>query len=148
QPGGATCDRQASDSGARLSGDRILYGSRVSAYDGFFVIDKPSGATSFSIVSLVRRLTGVRRVGHAGTLDPLASGVLPVAVGMATRLIEYMDDEAKAYVAEVQFGVSTDTYDAEGAVTARRDPSSVRREDLARVLREFVGDIEQTPPIY
>src|SRR5207244_11576637 len=126
--------------------DRIRYGSRVSAYDGFFVVDKPTGVTSFSIVSLVRRLTGVRRVGHAGTLDPLASGVLPVAVGLATRLIEYMDDESKAYVAEVPFGVSTDTYDAEGAVTAARDASSLRRDELERALGEVVGEIEQAAP--
>jgi tRNA pseudouridine55 synthase len=120
----------------------------VSAYDGFFVVDKPSGVTSFSIVSLIRRLTGVRRVGHAGTLDPLASGVLPVAVGQATRLIEYMDDESKVYLAELQFGISTDSYDGDGAVTATRDASSLRRDDLEPALRRFVGDIQQTPPIY
>jgi len=72
--------------------------------NGFLIIDKPSGVTSFSMVSLVRRLTGVRRVGHAGTLDPLASGVLPVAVGYATRFIEYLDDALKTYVAVVRFG--------------------------------------------
>ena len=68
---------------------------------GFLIVDKPPGVTSFSMVALVRRLTGVRRVGHAGTLDPLASGVLPVAIGAATRLIEYIDDEYKTYLASV-----------------------------------------------
>jgi len=81
------------------------------------------GATSFSMVSLVRRLTGVRRVGHAGTLDPLASGVLPVAFGHATRFIEYLDDDLKVYRATVRLGVTTDTYDAEGCVTASGDAS-------------------------
>src|SRR5437870_5296552 len=78
--------------------------------NGFLILDKPVGVTSFSMVGVVRRLTGVRRVGHAGTLDPLASGVLPVALGYATRLIEYLDDVPKRYVGRVRFGVATDTY--------------------------------------
>jgi tRNA pseudouridine55 synthase len=115
---------------------------------GFIVVDKPVGATSFSMVSLVRRLTGVRRVGHAGTLDPLASGVLPVAVGHATRLIEYLDDELKTYRATVRFGVTTDTYDAEGATTAEADASHLAAIAVEAALAEFVGAIEQTPPLY
>ena len=115
---------------------------------GFIVINKPVGATSFSMVSLVRRLTGVRRAGHAGTLDPLASGVLPVAFGHATRLIEYMDDEPKAYRAGVRFGVATDTYDAEGHVTATGDASGVTAERIDSALAAFVGDIVQRPPLY
>ncbi len=120
----------------------------MSGRAGFFVVDKPSGVTSFSIVSLVRRLTGVRRVGHAGTLDPLASGVLPVAVGQAARLIEYLDDEAKAYSAVVRFGASTTTYDAEGDVTATADASGLTAADVGAALAGFVGDIEQVPPAY
>lgn len=116
--------------------------------NGFLVIDKPSGVTSFSMVSLVRRLTGMRRVGHAGTLDPLASGVLPVAVGYATRFIEYMDDALKTYVAAVRFGEATDTYDAAGAVTARGDASGVTAAAVESALREFVGEIVQTPPVF
>ncbi len=115
---------------------------------GLIIIDKPSGVSSFSMVSLVRRLTGVRRVGHAGTLDPMASGVLPVAVGRATRLIEYMDDEAKVYEASVRFGVTTETYDAEGAVVEERNASGLTREAVDTALRKFVGDIEQRPPAY
>ena len=120
----------------------------MSLRPGFLIVDKPLGATSFSMVSLVRRLAGVRRVGHAGTLDPLASGVLPVAVGAATRLIEYLDDAPKTYVAVVRLGAATTTFDAEGDVTETRDPSGVRREDIEAALREFVGDIEQVPPRY
>jgi tRNA pseudouridine55 synthase len=121
---------------------------RDARLSGFLIVDKPVGVTSFSMVSLVRRLTGVRRVGHAGTLDPLASGVLPVAVGQATRLIEYLDDVPKTYVARVRFGVTTDTYDAEGAIMAERDASTLTSRDADRVLQEFVGEIEQRPPAY
>jgi tRNA pseudouridine55 synthase len=115
---------------------------------GFFISDKPSGVTSFSMVALVRRLTGVRRVGHAGTLDPLASGVLPVAVGPATRLIEYMDTATKVYVAWVRFGVTTDTYDAEGKVVAEGDASVATAEAVASLVPELIGDVEQTPPAF
>jgi tRNA pseudouridine55 synthase len=115
---------------------------------GFLIVDKPTGVTSFSIVSLVRRLTGVRRVGHAGTLDPLASGVLPIAVGQATRLIEYLDDPSKTYEARIRFGATTDTYDAEGAVTSERDASSLAAAAVEDALRGFVGEIEQRPPAY
>lgn len=115
---------------------------------GFIIIDKPSGATSFSMVSLVRRLTGVRRVGHAGTLDPLASGVLPVALGQATRFIEYLDERRKAYVAQVRFGEATDTYDAEGTITERGEPAGIDAGRIQAVLPEFTGDIQQTPPVF
>ncbi len=124
------------------------YRARMSQASGFIIVNKPVGATSFSMVALVRRLTGVRRVGHAGTLDPLASGVLPVAVGHATRLIEYLDDEWKTYAAGVRFGIETDTYDAAGEVTATADASAVTRERIEAALPAFIGDIEQTPPVY
>lgn len=120
----------------------------VSASSGFLVVDKPMGVTSFSMVALLRRLTGVKRVGHAGTLDPLATGVLPVAIGQATRLIEYMDDAPKAYVARVRFGDATDTYDAEGVVTFTGDASTLTAEAIEAELAGFIGDIEQTPPLY
>jgi tRNA pseudouridine55 synthase len=116
--------------------------------NGWLIIDKPRGVTSFSMVSLVRRLTGVRRVGHAGTLDPLASGVLPVAIGQATRLIEYVDDALKVYEAAVRFGEATDTYDAEGVVTARGDSALVTASGIEAALADFVGEIEQIPPAF
>jgi tRNA pseudouridine55 synthase len=116
--------------------------------NGFIIVDKPSGVTSFSMVSLVRRLTGVRRVGHAGTLDPLASGVLPVAVGQATRFIEYMDDALKTYAASVHLGEATDTYDAAGTVTVRGDASGVTRAAVDAALQRFTGEIDQTPPLF
>src|SRR5436190_21293053 len=93
--------------------------------DGFLVIDKPLGWTSFDVVARARRLTGERRIGHAGTLDPLATGVLPLALGQATRFIEYLSDASKAYAATVHLGVSTMTYDREGEVTQTADPATL-----------------------
>src|SRR5215210_4528279 len=83
---------------------------------GYLVIDKPTGWTSHDVVGKVRRLTGERKVGHAGTLDPAATGVLPVAVGTATRSLEFLAESSKTYLAEITFGVSTDSYDGDGLV--------------------------------
>jgi tRNA pseudouridine55 synthase len=116
--------------------------------DGFFVVDKPQGVTSFAMVALLRRLTGVRRAGHAGTLDPLATGVLVIAVGQATRLIRFTEDAPKEYRARVRFGIATDTYDAEGAVTAIGDASMLDEDGLRALLPRFTGQIEQRPPAY
>lgn len=116
--------------------------------DGILNIDKPSGMTSFAVVSLVRGLTGVRRVGHAGTLDPIAGGVLPICLGRATRVVEYIVDAPKAYRAVIRLGVETDSYDSEGAVTAVADPHGVTRDEVEEALLPFVGEIEQLPPMY
>jgi len=121
---------------------------------GILNVNKPKGWSSFDVVALVRRLvretTGDRRcrVGHAGTLDPAAEGVLPVCLGQATRLVEYLVEEPKTYRAAIRLGVSTDTYDAWGTVTATADPSGVSRERAAEALREFVGEVWQVPPMY
>lgn len=115
---------------------------------GILNVNKPKGMVSFAVVSLVRRLTGVRRVGHAGTLDPIADGVLPVCLGSATRVVEYLVSAPKAYSAVVRLGASTDTYDSEGTVTATGDPSGVTREQVASALRAFEGEIQQLPPMY
>ncbi|MCH8901325.1 MAG: tRNA pseudouridine(55) synthase TruB [Chloroflexi bacterium] len=117
--------------------------------EGILNVNKPRGMTSFAVVSLVRRLTGVRRVGHAGTLDPIADGVLPICIGRhATRIVEYLVDARKAYRAVIRLGVATDTYDSEGEVVATGDPSGVTRAQLETALRPFVGEIQQVPPIY
>jgi len=116
--------------------------------DGILNINKPSGKTSYSIVALVKRLTGEKRVGHAGTLDPLASGVLPVCLGQATRLVEYLMPATKTYLAEIELGITTDTFDMEGKVMTRRDFSAVTPEKIAAVLPEFCGRIAQKPPVY
>lgn len=116
---------------------------------GLFNIDKPKGPTSHDIVARVRQGIGEKRVGHAGTLDPLASGVLVVAVGPATRLVEYLTSSRKTYRAEITLGIATDTYDAEGTVTARQPlPSDLTAERVNAALAQFKGDIFQTPPVY
>jgi tRNA pseudouridine55 synthase len=116
--------------------------------DGILNINKPPGITSFKVVSLVRHVTGERRVGHAGTLDPLAGGVLPVFFGRATRLIEYLMDAVKTYKAVIKLGTSTDTYDIDGAVIRLSDASSVTRHDVESALDYYRGAIEQEPPMY
>ncbi|MGE0228012.1 MAG: tRNA pseudouridine(55) synthase TruB [Dehalococcoidia bacterium] len=115
---------------------------------GFLNIDKPEGATSFDVVRAVRRATHVKRVGHAGTLDPLATGVLPVAVGEATRLIDALMDASKAYVVEIAFGAETTTDDAAGDVIARADAASLTEREVRDALAQFVGRGLQTPPAF
>lgn len=115
---------------------------------GVLNVNKPQGWTSFQVVALVRRLTGVRRVGHSGTLDPAATGVLPVFVGQATRLVAYLMEASKAYRAQVQLGVATDTYDAEGVPTFQGDPSGLTSADVQAVLASLTGRIRQTPPAF
>lgn len=100
------------------------------------------------MVAQVRRLSQQRHVGHAGTLDPIATGVLPLCIGQATRLSSLVVAQHKTYRADVELGVSTDTYDAEGQVTQRTDPSSITREQVEGLLPAFTGPIMQTPPMY
>ena len=100
------------------------------------------------MVSLVRRLTGIQRVGHGGTLDPAADGVLVLCLGQATRMTEHLMDGRKGYVARLRLGIETDSYDAEGTVTAQRGASWVSLEDVRRVMPAFIGDIHQVPPMY
>ena len=115
---------------------------------GFLNIDKPQGMTSFDVVRAVRRAAHMKRVGHAGTLDPLATGVLPVAVGDATRLVDELVGARKRYRAEVLLGRETDTYDIDGAVVASHDASHVTIEAVRAALTPFVGEIMQAPPAY
>lgn len=115
---------------------------------GILVVDKPLGATSFDIVRRIRRATGEKRVGHAGTLDPAATGVLLVLLGQATRVTEYLMDMAKTYRGTVHLGVSTATYDSEGDVVREADASGVAEDTLHDVLKAFVGEIEQVPPAH
>jgi tRNA pseudouridine55 synthase len=115
--------------------------------DGVLNIDKPGGITSHDVVARVRRLLGQRRVGHAGTLDPMATGVLPVCLGKATRLTEAIQAGRKEYMAEVTFGTATDSQDSTGQVTARRNASHLTEQDVREALRSFVGAIWQVPPM-
>lgn len=113
---------------------------------GFLNIYKPKGMTSFDVVARLRRVTKIKQIGHTGTLDPFAVGVLPICIGKATRLIEYLDDD-KEYLATVQFGKDTDTYDLDGTATKTYD-KKITQEDLISILDDFRGEIEQLPPIY
>lgn len=113
---------------------------------GFLNIYKPKGMTSFDVVAKLRRVTKIKQIGHTGTLDPFAVGVLPICIGKATRLIEYLDDD-KEYLATVQFGKDTDTYDLDGTVTKTYD-KKITQADLISILDDFRGEIEQLPPIY
>lgn len=113
---------------------------------GFLNIYKPKGLTSHDVVARLRKITKVRQIGHTGTLDPFATGVLPICIGKATRLIEYLADD-KEYLATVQFGKNTATYDLEGEITATFD-KKVTEEDVKNALKDFEGEISQIPPIY
>ena len=113
---------------------------------GVLNINKPQNITSHDVIAYLRKITKEKRIGHSGTLDPFATGVLPVAVGKATRLIEFFGDE-KEYLAEISFGKNTDTYDCEGRVFATFD-KKVTEKELSKILCKFTGDIIQLPPIY
>jgi tRNA pseudouridine55 synthase len=116
--------------------------------DGVLVVDKPSGRTSFDVVRRIKRAARLSRVGHGGTLDPLASGVLPICVGEGTKLAAFLLDADKEYEVTIRLGIETDTYDAEGTVTARHDAAGIDEERVRAALGAFTGTLEQRPPIY
>lgn len=116
--------------------------------DGFICVLKPPGMTSNNAVYDVRRVFGVKKVGHLGTLDPGAAGVLPVSIGRATRLFDYLIEKEKTYVCEILFGIRTDTLDVFGKVTERDTDRTVTEQELLSVLPAFTGEIWQTAPAY
>jgi tRNA pseudouridine55 synthase len=116
--------------------------------NGFFVIDKQAGVTSHDIVAMVRRAIGQKKVGHTGTLDPFATGVLPVAVGEGTKAIQFLDESEKEYRAVLRLGISTDTQDLTGQVTSELDWSKLCPDDLERLLPRFLGELSQLPPMF
>ncbi len=114
--------------------------------EGFFNLNKPAGPTSHDAVEQIRRLLHIRRAGHGGTLDPLAEGVLPIAIGRATRLLPFLHEGEKLYRATILLGICTTTYDAEGEVTSIRPLPPLERRELEEALSSFQGEIEQVPP--
>ena len=118
--------------------------------NGVLNLNKPAGYTIFDCVAILRRLTGERKIGHTGTLDPQATGVLPLCIGKATRLLEYMDESPKTYVADCLLGLTTDTRDIWGTVLCDRRPETgdLTRENVEEVLRTLEGEIEQKPPVF
>ena len=121
---------------------------RSAQVDGILNIDKPAGITTMDVVRRVKRASGQRHVGHGGTLDPMATGVVPICLGQATRMMEYLIEGTKEYSAQVELGVETDTFDALGEVTERRDASHVSLQDVQGALESFRGSIEQVPPMF
>lgn len=115
---------------------------------GLLVIDKPEGITSFGVVKEVRHALGVKKAGHTGTLDPMATGVLPVCLGEATKIAGMLLAEDKAYEAEILLGQETDTLDITGEVTAQEEPAGITEQALEAALATFLGEQEQVPPAY
>ena len=115
--------------------------------DGIIIIDKPQGYTSFDVVAVMRGLCKQKKVGHTGTLDPMATGVLPILLGKATRCAPFLEDTDKEYEARFRLGVSTDTQDSTGQVMKTRE-RKVSREELEAILPQFRGEIQQIPPMY
>jgi tRNA pseudouridine55 synthase len=114
--------------------------------DAVLIIDKPAGMTSHDVVALVRRITGEKSVGHLGTLDPMATGVLPLVLGRFTRLAQFYNDADKRYEGVIRFGWETDTYDAEGAPAGPEQPVNLSLDQVQAAAAEFTGQIEQYPP--
>ncbi len=115
---------------------------------GVICVNKPQGFTSFDVIAKMRGILKIKRLGHAGTLDPMATGVLPVFVGRATKACDILPDHDKIYSAGFKLGVTTDTQDCTGTVTQERNPSAVTKENLLDALEKFRGDIMQVPPMY
>jgi len=115
---------------------------------GVLNIDKPPGVTSHDVVDAVRRLLKIRRVGHTGTLDPLATGVLPLCVGKATRIAQYLTQADKEYLITMRLGVTTDTLDADGKILMQLDDFTIDPTKLEEVLQSFVGEVQQVPPLF
>ena len=115
---------------------------------GFLNVDKPAGLTSHDVVARVRRVAGQKRVGHGGTLDPAATGVLPIGLGQATRLLEFLVEGRKRYHAVIKLGVTTTTDDAEGTAVSEQPLPALEAGDLQAALSQFVGIVEQVPPMY
>jgi tRNA pseudouridine55 synthase len=116
--------------------------------DGILNVNKPEGKTSFNVVAWLKRLTGEKHVGHAGTLDPIATGVLPICFGQATRVVQFLTESSKTYLAQIELGVTTDTFDRQGKIIERGDPSGITVTQVEEALTAFQGIIDQVPPVY
>ncbi len=122
--------------------------SEALSESGLLIVDKPLGWTSSDVVGFVRRRSRIKKVGHTGTLDPAATGVLPLCLGQATRLSQYLVDAGKTYLATIELGVETTTYDSEGDIVSRAEMASISEADIENALKPFIGEIEQKPPAY
>lgn len=116
--------------------------------NGLLIVDKPAGITSHDVVSIVRRATGEKSVGHLGTLDPMATGVLPLLLGKYTRLAQFFGKAEKHYTGTIRFGFATDTFDAEGEPAASPRALELSLDDLRELAQQFAGEIDQMPPVF
>jgi len=116
--------------------------------NGLLVIDKPPGVTSHDVVAIVRRATGEKSIGHLGTLDPMATGVLPLLLGKYTRLAQFFGQAEKHYTGNIRFGFATDTFDADGVPAAEARPLNLSLEELCALGQRFRGEIDQLPPVF
>ncbi|MCL2660334.1 MAG: tRNA pseudouridine(55) synthase TruB, partial [Acidobacteriaceae bacterium] len=116
--------------------------------NGLLVLDKPSGMTSHDAVAIVRRVAGEKSIGHLGTLDPMATGVLPLLLGRYTRLAQFFDQADKSYEGRIRFGFATDTFDCEGEATTAAQPLTLSLSELTRLAEHFRGEMDQMPPVY
>ena len=116
--------------------------------DGVINIYKNTGMTSFDVVRTIKKVSGTKKVGHTGTLDPEASGVLPVCIGKGTKIIDYIMNSNKVYEVELKLGITTTTYDLEGEIVEERDPSSLNEEEILKAINSFKGEYNQIPPMF
>lgn len=116
--------------------------------NGIINVNKPKGITSFDVIRKLRKILSLKKIGHTGTLDPLAEGVLLVCVGKATKLAQDIEAHSKEYIAEFELGYKTDTYDTEGTVIDKTENFSVTKEELSETINKFIGNIKQIPPMY
>ncbi|MGG7143813.1 tRNA pseudouridine(55) synthase TruB [Clostridium nigeriense] len=116
--------------------------------DGVISIFKNTGMTSFDVVRIIKKVSGTKKVGHTGTLDPEASGVLPVCIGKGTKIIDYIMNSDKVYEVEFKLGIKTTTYDLEGEIIEENNPSNINNEDILKTINSFKGEYSQVPPMY
>lgn len=116
--------------------------------DGILNVNKPEGKTSYHVVAQLKRISGEKHVGHAGTLDPIATGVLPICFGQATRITQFLTNSSKTYLAQIELGVTTDTFDRQGEIIERRDAGGITTPQIEKALTHFQGVINQVPPAY
>src|SRR3954452_18074466 len=116
--------------------------------NGLLVLDKPAGVTSHDVVAIVRRATGEKSIGHLGTLDPMATGVLPLLLGKYTRLAQFFGQAEKQYTGTIRFGFATDTFDAEVEAAAEARPMMCSLDELRALAKHFAGEMEQMPPVF
>jgi tRNA pseudouridine55 synthase len=133
---------------SEASPQKVLMGDNGGCMNGLLILDKPAGMTSHDVVAIVRRAIGEKSIGHLGTLDPMATGVLPLLLGKYTRLAQYFGQAEKSYTGSIRFGFATDTFDAEGVAAGEPKALNQSLEELKKLARRFRGDMDQMPPVF